>query len=98
MQPRTADLIPSAPTSRSHDDEDPSAKVKIIGDFSGAADWEYDTSFFDVCVLHDGERYESRTPWKSALWNFIKSPERNRGSRRYSRETRLPSTHPWSSI
>ena len=62
MQPRTADLIPSAPTSRSHDEDDPSAKVNIMGDFCGAAGWEYETSLFDVCVLHDGERYESKIP------------------------------------
>lgn len=62
MQPRTADLIPSAPTSRSHDDDDPSEKVKIMGDVSEPAGWEYETSLFDVCALHDGERYESRIP------------------------------------
>ena len=80
MHPRTADLIPSAPTSRSHDDDDPSAKVNVIGDFNEASGWEYETTLFEVCVLHEGERCESRIPWKSARWILITSPERNHQS------------------
>ena len=80
IHPRTADLTPSAPTSRSHDDVDPSAKVNVIGDFNEASGWEYETSLFEVCVLQEGERYESRISWKSARWNFIMSPRRNHQS------------------
>ena len=48
-----------------------------MGDFDEAPGWEYETSLFEVCVLHEGEMYESIIPWKSARWNFIMSPGRN---------------------
>ena len=96
MHPRTDDLIPSAPTSRSHDDVDPSVKVNVIGDFNEASGWEYETSLFEVCVLHEGERCESRIPWKSARWNLIMSPGRHPPSGLIKLD--LHTSYPWSSM